>query len=125
MATLKPIFSDINFRMGSSREELVLDAASINQNIIAIFETQPGSKWFRPEVGSLVDRYLFEPIDEITADKIQTEMSTVLEQNGEFRVFFNEVIVIPDPPNAQYYVKITYSVPALQNQFSFNFNLFK
>jgi phage baseplate assembly protein W len=111
--------------MGLNLEELVLDSDSINQNLIAIFETPPGSKWFRPELGSMIERFLFEPIDEITAGKIRSEISTVLEQNGEYRLIFNEILVIPDPSNARYYVKITYSVPTLQNRFSFNFNLFK
>jgi phage baseplate assembly protein W len=111
--------------MGSNLEELVVDSSSINQNLIAIFETPPGSKWFRPEIGSMIERFLFEPIDEITAGKIRSEISTILDQNGEYRLIFNEILVVPDPSNAQYYVKITYSVPTLQNKFSFNFNLFK
>ena len=123
--SVKATYSDINFRVLDKPEELVIDAESINQNILAIFQTPIGSKWFRPKIGSNVEKYLFEPIDETTSRNIRDEMISTLEDNSEFRVQFDEVLVIPDPSNAQYYVKITYSVPTLDNKYTFNFNLFK
>ena len=125
MPTEKPLFSDINFRVNSTPEELVVDAESINQNILSIFETPVGSKWFRPTIGSLVAKYLFEPIDGITAERLRSEMLHTLETNGEFRVKFDDIEVVPDPAHEQYYVRISYSSPALNNKYSFDFNLFR
>lgn len=118
------IYSDINFRVSVQPKQIVTDADAVNQNIAAIFDTPVRSKWFRPRIGSNINSYLFEPIDDITADNIRREMEIALESNGEFRVIFNTVQVIPDPDNQQYYVEISYTAPELekQNQ-TFKFNL--
>lgn len=117
-------FSDVNFMAGAQPTELVFDSDSINQNIAAILDTPKGSKWFRPEIGSNVHRYLFEPIDDITSDRIRSEIESALSENGETRVVFQQVDVLPDPQNEQYYVNIQYRVPALEDrEFSYQFNL--
>jgi phage baseplate assembly protein W len=118
------LYSDVNFTPIIRPVEIVTDADSINQNIAAIFDTPVGSKWFRPSIGSNVNALLFDPIDDITSDALRYEMETALRRNGENRVNFTEVIVIPDPDNLQYYVEIHYNAPQLmlRNQI-FRFNL--
>lgn len=118
------IYSDINFDPINIPQELVLDADAVNQNIAAIIDTPIGSKWFRPRIGSNIQALLFEPIDDVTSDALRYELETTLRRNGENRVFFKEVIVLPDPDNQRYYVEIHYTAPQLQvrNQI-FKFNL--
>lgn len=118
------IYKDVNFNLSILPVETVEDAAAINQNIAAIFDTPIGSKWFRPGIGCKVESLLFDPIDDITADAIKYEMEVALSNNGEFRVKFTSVTVMPDIPNQQYYVEIAYTAPELERQNQvFKFNL--
>lgn len=118
------IYSDVNLDAGEDPHEIVTNEDALNQNIAAILDTPIGSKWFRPEIGSQIDSFLFDPIDEVTADRIKFEMETALERNGENRIVFDRVDVIPDPQNSQYYVNIEYSSPALDTgKGNFTFNL--
>jgi phage baseplate assembly protein W len=124
MANIDVIYSDINLAAGQDPAELVINADSINQNIASIFETPVGSKWFRPTIGSNVNRHLFEPIDDITASKIKYSMEQALGENGESRIVFTDVTVKPDPRNAQYFVNIYYRAPELEaREYNFQFNL--
>lgn len=124
MASFEVIFSDVNLRAGLDPKELVTNAESLNQNIEQIFETPYESKWFRPEIGSNIQKYLFEPIDDITSDRLRSEMQVALNANGEGRMVFTEITVIPDAPNEQYFVRLVYDAPALSaRNISFTFNL--
>jgi len=124
MANIEVLYSDINLSAGQEPSEIVTNGDAINQNIAAIFETPKGSKWFRPTVGSDVNRHLFEPIDDITASKLKYSMERALEENGEYRIIFSSISVIADPTNAQYYVKIMYRAPELEERdYNFQFNL--
>ena len=118
------IFSDVNLRAGNSPEELVKNEHTINQNIGAIFETPVGSKWYRPRIGSGVNKYLFDPIDTITANRIRREMEQALYSNGETRIEFGTIEVLPDVENQQYFVNIPYTSPFLEaRQYNYQFNL--
>jgi len=124
MAIIDVLYSDVNLYAGVTQNELVKNEHSLNQNIACIFETPKRSKWFRPRLGSDVGKHLFEPIDDVTASRIQYDMERALEDNGEFRIVFDQIIVIPDPQNSQYFVNIRYRAPELEaRQFTFQFNL--
>jgi phage baseplate assembly protein W len=118
-------YSDINLFLGTSDKNLlVTDVNAVNQNIMMILDTPKQSKWWRPRIGSNISKFLFEPIDDLTATKIKTEIVQVLESNGEFRVKLNYVDVIPDYDNEQYYVEVGYNSTLLnQNNLSFAFNM--
>lgn len=119
------VFSDVNLVAGTNGNyELVTNEHSINQNIMMIVSTPIRSKWWRPNIGTNLDLYLFEPIDEITSSKIQSELKAVLADNLETRVQFEKIEVIPDVANQNYYVNVEYVVPALEGRrISFEFTL--
>lgn len=124
MANIEVLFSDVNLYAGKTQSELVRNADSLNQNIACIFETPRKSKWFRPRLGCDVGKHLFEPIDDVTAGRIQYDMERALTDNGEYRIVFDQIVVIPDPQNDQYFVNIQYRAPELEaRQFTFQFNL--
>lgn len=121
---IEVLYSDVHLQAGAVPQELVFNADSLNQNIASIFETKKKSRWFRPRIGSDVSSHLFEPIDEITASRIRYDMERALADNLEHRLVFDEIVVIPDPAQEQYYVSITYRAPELDaRQFTFTFNL--
>lgn len=124
MSRIDVLYSDINLYAGKLPNELVLNADSLNQNIACIFETPKKSRWFRPRVGSDVNKHLFEPIDSVTASRIKYDMERALQDNGEQRIVFDSITVIPDPARDQYFVDIRYRAPTLEaQQFTFQFNL--
>jgi phage baseplate assembly protein W len=120
-------FSDINLGAGTiSPYELVSDIDSINQNIMLIAATPKRSKIWRPEIGSNIVDYLFDPIDGQTANAIRVELLKALEENYEYRVVVVQMEVIPDVQNQSYYVDIDYRVPAIGKSIKdFQFNLNK
>lgn len=119
-----PLYSDVNFDVDTTARPLVFNEDSIKQNILSILDTPLGSRWFKPTLGSNIDGYLFEPVDDITSQLIETEMKQALVRNGEGRIKL-EVIVEPDRANQQFYVEIEAVNTLTGEQFSFNFNLAK
>ncbi len=108
------LYSDINLHViENNQETLVKQADAINQNILVILATNFNSKWWRPRLGSNIERYLFEPMDQDTADKIKSEIFSTLIDNGEFRVNIQGVTVVPNYEEQYYYVELHYDVPSL------------
>ena len=117
-------YSDINLYAGQSPTALVYDEASVNQNILLILMTPIRACWFEPELGNNLTAYLFDPIDDLTALKMQKEIINVLSRNGELRVQIYDVQVSARPNEQDYYIKIVYNAPGLDaNQIVFDFNL--
>lgn len=121
-----PLYSDINLYVGTfSNKELVYDTDSINQNIFLIITTPIRSKWFRVRYGSNIPAYLFEPMDDMTSNRIQREIKTLLSRNDELRVTIESVKVIPNYSVQVYAVEIIYSAPNLDGKpviFQFGLN---
>lgn len=119
------IYSDVNLWLGAEDPNtIVYDVDAVNQNILMIITTPVRSKWFRPRIGSNIPIYLFDPVDDITAQRIRSEILTLFPVNGEFRIIVENVIVIPVPDDQNFYVAMTYSSPYLDpSRVDFNFNL--
>lgn len=121
-----PIYSDINLWVGKFSNDLIVhDYDAINQNIFLIVTTPIRSKWFDPFLGSNIPKYLFEPMDEITASDIKTEIGTLLTRNLEYRVKIENVRVIPNYDMQVYGVEVNYVCDELSNasnQFQFALN---
>jgi phage baseplate assembly protein W len=118
------IFSDINVDVNSESDlELVYNEDAINKSIITILGTRKGSRVFRRNFGSYLQNVLFDPMDEISVDRVKNELITAIKE-WESRIVLKSAQVVPDYPNQQYYVAIEYSIPALGNKSaSFTFNL--
>lgn len=121
-----PIYSDINLWVGKFSNDLIVhDYDAINQNIFLIVTTPIRSKWFDPFLGSNIPKYLFEPLDDITASDIKTEIGTLLTRNLEYRVKIENVRVIPNYDMQAYGVEVNYVCDELSNasnQFQFALN---
>jgi len=118
------IFSDVNLDVNQeSTLELVYNEDSINKSIVTILSTRKGSRVFRRDFGSYINDILFDPMDQVTVDRIKTELITAIEE-WEDRVVLKKAIVLPDYPNQQYFVQLEYTIPALDNKsVVFTFNL--
>lgn len=122
-----PLYSDINLYVGRfSNKELVFDYDSINQNIFLIITTPIRSKWFRVRFGSNIPQYLFEPMDDMTASRIRSEIMTLLKRNQELRVVINAVRVVANYTAQAYAVEIIYTAVEISDQpYTFQFGLNK
>lgn len=106
-------YSDISLFAQQTGNALVFNEHSVNQNIVLILMTPIKSCWFMPQLGCMIPVYLFDPVDEVTALKIQREAKSVLIRNRETRVTVENVRVVADPNNQDYYVRIEYLAPEL------------
>lgn len=120
-----PLYSDVNLWLSPLAPYMVLiDEDAVNQNLLVLCDTPVGSKWFRPTIGSAILSYLFDPLDDVTASAIETELEQMLADNGERRIIITKVDVVPDYDNMRYYVEIRYDAPFLNaSRISFRFYL--
>lgn len=120
-------YSDINLWVGRFSNDLIIyDYDAINQNIFLIITTPIRSKWFDVYLGSNIPKYLFEPMDNITARDIRSEIFTLLSRNLETRVVINSVQVVPHPEEQVYVVEIEYTVEEIaETSTTFRFALNK
>lgn len=120
-------YSDINLWVGRFSNDLIIyDYDAINQNIFLIITTPIRSKWFDVYLGSNIPKYLFEPMDNITARDIRSEIFTLLSRNLETRVVINSVQVVPHPEEQVYVVEVEYTVEEIaETSTTFRFALNK
>jgi phage baseplate assembly protein W len=117
-------YSDVSLYAAQTQSALVFDEQAVNQNILMILATPIRSAWFNPTIGCLIPEFLFDPVDDYTADKIKEEIINVLPRNMETRVVVTGCVVTPMPDDNLFYVSIRYDAPDLNAKaIVFNFNL--
>lgn len=118
------VYSDVNIDLGTrSPYELLFNEQAVQRSIINIISTRRGSRPFRRAFGSNLLELVFDPLDDITAMRIQTQLQEEILRY-EQRVVLEKVEVLPDYTADAFYVGITGWMPELENRrFEFNFNL--
>lgn len=105
---------DINTFYGTTykvNQILVDDVDSINQQILNLLNTTPGDVLFEPEVGSYIQRYLFEPLSSATAFNLKIWIVEAVARWLPFITMIpSQSSVIADPSTQSYNIKITYSI---------------
>jgi phage baseplate assembly protein W len=93
-------------------------AQSIRNLLLTNFYERP----FKPQLGSNVKRFLFEPIDNITTSLIQDSIFETL-RNYEPRIIIREVVAVPNYEAQRYDVKVTFFVKNSIDPLTINFFL--
>ena len=88
------------------------DLKAIRQSIIAILTTRKGERVMLPEFGSNVWAILFEPMDDITTDKLRDAVMSSIKR-WEPRVEIGNVQVTPKEDFNEYTVNISFSIRGL------------
>lgn len=89
-----------------------LDEAAILNSIKNIFTTSPGQKILNPAFGVDLTRWLFEPLNDFTANEIgQTVLQGI--ERFEPRVKVANVTVLTDMLNERYIIKLSLRIPQL------------
>lgn len=106
-------YSDLNEMARLETNMLVTDFAAIRQSLAMIFATLKGSRWWRPEFGANIEKYLFDPFNEITANNIRLAIYDVVNQgtNGEDRIAIQTVTVDMDYTEQLYIVSFDIGTP--------------
>lgn len=92
--------------------QALYDLEAIKNSIINCFLTSPGQKILNPLFGIDLRRFLFEGIDDFTADIIQETIEKKLPRM-EPRIRVKNVTVIADEDANQYDVSLQIDVPSL------------
>ena len=106
-------FKDISmsFQSNPLNSDLIAlkNATAISRSLRNIVLTVPGEKFFNERFGSRVSESLFENVDSITANIIEGEIRTSI-QNYEPRVKLLKVQANADPDNNNFDVVIEYQI---------------
>ena len=106
-------FKDISmsFETNPLNDDLIAlkNSSAIARSIRNIVFTQPGEKFFNPEVGSRVSESLFEIVDEVSSIGIRDEIRSSII-NYEPRVKLLDVVVIPNVDDNEMNVTVKYKI---------------
>ena len=118
-------FKDISlsFQVNPLSYDLIAikNETAIARSIRNLVLTQPGERFFNQNLGSKVNRALFENIDEISASIIKDEIENTIN-NYEPRVSLIDVVVTPNFDDYEFSVTVSYyivGVDVLPQQLSF------
>ena len=103
------IYSDINY-IDLKREPRVTDIDDVYQAIYTLLTTRVGQRIFRPNYGSYLDNYLFEPCDEDTADRILFDIITTITQEPRVQLNRSQTTVTPLPEKNMFAIRIVFTV---------------
>lgn len=121
------LFSDVNLSSPQvGKDDLVYEIDCIRMCIFNLISTNQYDRPFRPDVYANLENLLFDPMTEVTTQRIRNTLLECLPV-WEPRIVIDKVnsTVIPDYTNELYQVMLIYSVPALDNKDFLNFNLSK
>ena len=118
-------FKDISlsFQVNPLNYDLIAikNETAIARSIRNLVLTQPGERFFNQNLGSKVNRSLFDNIDEISASIIKDEIENTIK-NYEPRVSLIDVVVTPNFDDYEFSVTVSYyivCVDVLPQQLSF------
>ena len=126
MSLIVTKYSDFNFDF--TAHPVTKDVAKkLNENAIAqsirnLLLTNFYERPFKPQLGSNLKKFLFEPIDNITTSLIQDSIFQTLT-NYEPRVMVREVVAVPNYEAQRYDVSVTFFVKNSTDALTINFFL--
>lgn len=113
MATNKKLYSDIDptFKRTPGKNDIALsfDEMSVIRALRYLMLTNNYERPFQPNLGSGIQKMLFEPINPLTAAQLQTEIRTTIS-NHEPRVNLQSVNVKEMVDNNAYQVSLEFYI---------------
>jgi len=109
---------------GKKDVALLTNERAISESVLNILNTNTGERIMNPTFGINLDKYLFEPLDPITASFLRDEIEYGLTK-FEPRIENIKVIVTPDEDTQSYNVELSYTIKVLSTQQNLEFQLNK
>lgn len=109
---------DVSFNNQLNKQEYIKDVAAlydeeaVKNSVRTALLTAPGDKILTPEYGVDLRQYLFEPIDDFTADIIKDDIEVNLPLS-EPRIVVKNVTVVGNEDDNQYDISLQIDVPTL------------
>jgi hypothetical protein len=107
------VFKDLNITFAKSpvTKDLMVtkDFVAIKRSVMNLVLTNPGERFFNPNIGCRVRKLLFDPLDFITASAIKSEIEYTIRA-FEPRVKLKEVDVELDEDNNGFDIIIDYTI---------------
>jgi phage baseplate assembly protein W len=119
------IYQDLDLTFGVTATKDVakrLDVNAVKQSLKNLLFIRKGEKPFRPEIGSDLQRILFEPMDFLTIDLLR-DVITDTVKNFEPRVRLEKVEVVPNYDNNSYDLTLYFYVIGIYTPVTFNLTL--
>jgi len=110
---LKKIYADLQFcfkKISSGDLAIKYDEAAVNQSLKSLFNTRRGERIFRPDYGTNIPNLLFEPMDEVTAGRILSEINTAIDTWESSRIELTDLNINIDADKSMYTVDGTYKI---------------
>lgn len=113
MATLKKLYSDIDFTFTrkpvTNDVALSYDEMAVVRSIRNLLLTNHYERPFQPELGSNINSLLFEPVSPITSSSLETEIENMIN-NYEPRALLKNVTVNAKPDQNAYEVSLEFYI---------------
>ncbi len=115
---------DVSFQINPITKDIDVsdDYSAIENGIYNLFLFKQGERIINPEFGNSLYKYLYEPINELTANKIGNEIYSMFDR-WEPRVKINDIKITMDMDRNTYYIAILYSIPSLAGNVPKIFNV--
>ena len=113
MPTYNKGFADINLDFTANPVtgdiDTVKDSVSVKRGIRNVLLTQNGERLFNPEFGSGIRNLLFEPMTDLTAERLEQEVRSAIN-SWEDRAELIAINVISEPTWLRYRVAVTFRI---------------
>lgn len=113
MATLKKLYSDIDFtftrKPGTNDVSLSYDEMAVIRSVRNILLTNNYERPFNPELGSSISTLLFEPMSPITAEALRIEIQNTVG-NYEPRALLKNIDVSVSPDQNAYVATLEFYI---------------
>jgi phage baseplate assembly protein W len=113
MATLKKLYSDIDFTFTrkpvTNDIALSYDEMAVVRSVRNLLLTNNYERPFNPELGSNINTLLFEPISPITAESLRIEIENTIK-NYEPRASLKNIVVSVTPDQNAYEVSLEFYI---------------
>lgn len=102
----------------------VYDKQAIKNALRNLFEFKPGQAILEPTFGNELFRYLYEPLNNFSADKIGKTLHQMIGR-WEPRIAIEDINIFPDETETVFQIVLKYSIPELKDFDSFDITLIK
>lgn len=128
MAIKPPIYSDLKYGFDKKINgdfSQVTDESSINQSLLTLLYTKSGERFFNPEYGTGLYKYIYEPFDETTANSIIQEIDSAIKFYEGNRIVVTDVNIELDYDSLVYNISVLYKIKSTSLTGILNLKLIK
>jgi phage baseplate assembly protein W len=113
MATLKKIYSDLDltFNRTPVKNDIAIsyDDQAVIRSVRNLLLTNFYERPFQPNLGSNINKLLFEPVNSLTSGNLKEDIRNVIT-NYETRVSIDEIVVTPNEDENAYNITLQFYI---------------